>query len=181
MAAFLLPSAEAASRLKDITDVEGVRENQLIGYGLVVGLNGTGDSLRNSPFTRQSLEAMLERLGVNTRDQNLNTRNVAAVMVTANLPPFATNGSRMDVSVSSLGDASSLSGGILLVTPLLGADGQVYAVGQGPVAAGGFAAPAGPPPGFGAEVVENMAMAAARRAASCSGVSCLPPFFLGAI
>ncbi|MDF1681935.1 MAG: flagellar basal body P-ring protein FlgI [Ponticaulis sp.] len=140
MAAFFLPSAEAASRLKDITDVEGVRENQLIGYGLVVGLNGTGDSLRNSPFTRQSLEAMLERLGVNTRDQNLNTRNVAAVMVTANLPPFATNGSRMDVSVSSLGDASSLSGGILLVTPLLGADGQVYAVGQGPVAAGGFAA-----------------------------------------
>lgn len=136
----LTPMAVASSRLKDIVDIEGVRENQLVGYGLVVGLNGTGDSLRNSPFTKQSLEAMLERLGVNTRDQNLNTKNVAAVMVTANLPPFATNGSRIDVSVSSLGDASSLSGGMLLVTPLLGADGQVYAVGQGSVAAGGFAA-----------------------------------------
>lgn len=136
----LTPMADASSRLKDIVDIEGVRENQLVGYGLVVGLNGTGDSLRNSPFTKQSLEAMLERLGVNTRDQNLNTKNVAAVMVTANLPPFATNGSRIDVSVSSLGDASSLSGGMLLVTPLLGADGQVYAVGQGSVAAGGFAA-----------------------------------------
>ena len=133
-------TAFASSRLKDIVDIEGVRENQLIGYGLVVGLNGTGDSLRNSPFTKQSLEAMLERLGVNTREQNLNTKNVAAVMVTANLPAFATSGSRIDVSTSSLGDASSLSGGILLVTPLLGADGQVYAVAQGPVAAGGFAA-----------------------------------------
>ncbi|MAP96539.1 MAG: flagellar biosynthesis protein FlgA [Ponticaulis sp.] len=130
----------AASRLKDIVDIEGVRENQLIGYGLVVGLNGSGDSLRNSPFTRQSLEAMLERLGVNTRDQNLNTKNVAAVMVTAYLPPFATNGSRIDVSVASLGDAKSLSGGTLLVTELIGADGQVYAVGQGQVSIGGFAA-----------------------------------------
>ena len=88
-AVFTAGGADAASRLKDIVDIEGVRENQLVGYGLVVGLNGTGDSLRNSPFTRQSLEAMLERLGVNTRDQNLNTKNVAAVMVTANLPPFA--------------------------------------------------------------------------------------------
>lgn len=130
----------ASSRLKDIVDVEGVRDNQLIGYGLVVGLNGTGDSLRNSPFTKQSLEAMLERLGVNTREQNLNTKNVAAVMVTANLPPFSTSGSRIDVTTSSMGDASSLSGGMLLVTPLMGADGQVYAVAQGPVAAGGFAA-----------------------------------------
>ena len=134
------PLAQAGSRLKDIVDVEGIRDNQLVGYGLVVGLNGTGDSLRNSPFTRQSLEAMLERLGVNTREQNLNTKNVAAVMVTANLPPFSTAGSRIDITVSSLGDSSSLSGGILLVTPLLGADGQVYAVGQGPVAAGGFSA-----------------------------------------
>lgn len=134
------PGAMASSRLKDIVDIEGVRDNQLIGYGLVVGLNGSGDSLRNSPFTRQSLEAMLERLGVNTRDQNVNTKNVAAVMVTANLPPFATAGSRIDVSTSSLGDAKSLSGGILLVTPLMGADGQVYAVAQGPVAAGGFVA-----------------------------------------
>ena len=140
LAAFVAPMADAASRLKDIVDIEGVRENQLIGYGLVVGLNGTGDSLRNSPFTKQSLEAMLERLGVNTREQNLNTKNVAAVMVTAYLPPFATNGSRIDVSVSSLGDAKSLQGGTLLVTPLLGADGSVYAVGQGPVTAGGFAA-----------------------------------------
>ena len=140
VATLCAPAASAGSRLKDIVDIEGVRDNQLVGYGLVVGLNGTGDSLRNSPFTKQSLESMLERLGVNTRDQNLNTKNVAAVMVTGNLPPFATNGSRVDVSTSSLGDASSLSGGILLVTPLLGADGKIYAVAQGPVAAGGFAA-----------------------------------------
>lgn len=140
LTASFLPAADAASRLKDIVDIEGVRENQLIGYGLVVGLNGTGDSLRNSPFTKQSLESMLERLGVNTRDQNLNTKNVAAVTVTAYLPPFATNGSRIDVNVQSLGDAKSLQGGTLLVTPLMGADGQVYAVGQGPVTAGGFAA-----------------------------------------
>lgn len=106
--------ADAASRLKDIVDIEGVRDNQLVGYGLVVGLNGSGDTLRNSPFTRQSLEAMLERLGVNTRDQNLKTKNVAAVMVTANLPPFSTNGSRIDISVSSLGDAKSLSGASFL-------------------------------------------------------------------
>lgn len=132
--------AAATSRIKDLVDVEGVRENMLVGYGLVVGLEGTGDSLRNAPFTRQSLEAMLERLGVNTREANLNTRNVAAVMVTANLPPFATQGSRMDVSVSALGDARSLSGGTLLVTPLIGADGQAYAVAQGSLTVGGFAA-----------------------------------------
>lgn len=134
------PLAEAGSRLKDIVDVEGVRENQLLGYGLVVGLNGTGDSLRNSPFTRQSLESMLERLGVNSRDQAINTKNVAAVMVTADLPPFATSGSRIDVTISAMGDAKSLEGGTLLATPLLGADGEVYAVGQGSVAIGGFAA-----------------------------------------
>ena len=134
------PIAEAGARIKDIVDVEGVRENQLIGYGLVVGLNGTGDSLRNSPFTRQSLESMLERLGVNSRDQTINTKNVAAVMVTTDLPPFATNGSRIDVTISALGDAKSLEGGTLLVTPLLGADGDVYAVAQGSVAIGGFAA-----------------------------------------
>ncbi len=130
----------AASRIKDLVDVEGVRENQLIGYGLVVGLNGTGDSLNNAPFTKQSLQAMLERLGVNTRDTNMRTANVAAVMVTANLPPFATHGTRMDVNVSALGDATSLQGGTLLVTPLLGADGEVYSVAQGPVAIGGFEA-----------------------------------------
>jgi flagellar P-ring protein FlgI len=133
-------TADAASRIKDIADFEGVRENQLIGYGLVVGLQGTGDSLRNAPFTKQSLTAMLERLGVTTRDLNLNTRNVAAVMVTANLPPFANQGARMDVTVSALGDSKSLAGGQLLVTPLIGADQQVYAVAQGAIAIGGFSA-----------------------------------------
>lgn len=133
-------TANAGSRLKDILDIEGVRENQLIGYGIVVGLNGSGDSLRNSPMTRQSLEAMLERLGVNTRDETLNTKNVAAVMVTASLPAFSTAGSRIDVTVSAMGDAKSLEGGTLLVTPLMGANGEVYAVGQGSVAVGGFAA-----------------------------------------
>jgi flagellar P-ring protein FlgI len=134
------PAAWAGPRIKDVADFEGVRENQLVGYGLVVGLAGTGDSLRNSPFTRQSLAAMLERLGVNASDGNLNTRNVAAVMVTANLPPFASQGSRIDVTVSALGDSRSLAGGQLLVTPLMGADQQVYAVAQGPLAIGGFAA-----------------------------------------
>jgi flagellar P-ring protein precursor FlgI len=132
--------AQAGSRIKDIVEVEGVRENQLVGYGLVVGLNGTGDSLRNAPFTRQSLESMLERLGVNVRDARLDTKNVAAVMVTAQLPAFAASGSRTDVSVSALGDAKSLLGGTLLVTPLLGADGEAYAVAQGTVATGSFSA-----------------------------------------
>jgi len=133
-------AAGASSRIKDLVNVEGVRENQLIGYGLVVGLNGTGDTLNNIPFTKQSLTAMLERLGVNVRGQTLRTGNVAAVMVTANLPPFATQGTRIDITVSALGDSKSLSGGTLLVTPLLGADGNVYAVGQGAVAVGGFSA-----------------------------------------
>lgn len=136
----LAAPASSASRIKDIADFEGIRDNQLIGYGLVVGLQGTGDSLRNAPFTRQSLQAMLERLGVNTRGFDLNTENVAAVMVTANLPAFSTHGTRIDVSVSALGDAESLQGGTLLVTPLLGADGEVYAIAQGPVAIGGFSA-----------------------------------------
>ena len=108
-----------------------MRQNQLVGYGLVVGLNGTGDTLNNAPFTKQSLQAMLERLGVNTRGANLRTANVAAVMVTANLPAFSTQGTRLDVTVSALGDAKSLQGGTLLVTPLLGADGEVYAVAPG--------------------------------------------------
>lgn len=137
-----LTSAQAASRIKDIADFEGIRENQLIGYGLVVGLNGTGDSLNNTPFTQQSLQAMLERLGVNTRNISLNTNTVAAVMVTANLPPFATQGTRIDVNVSALGDADSLQGGTLLVTPLVGADGEVYSIAQGSVAIGGFSAQA---------------------------------------
>jgi flagellar P-ring protein FlgI len=137
----LTPSpADATSRIKDIADVEGIRENQLIGYGLVVGLDGTGDTLNNAPFTLQSLTSMLERLGVNTRDTDLNTDNVAAVMVTANLPAFAPQGTRIDVTVSALGDSESLQGGTLLVTPLMGADGEVYSVAQGPVAVGGFTA-----------------------------------------
>ena len=141
MAAMPALQAQAAyARIKDIVDFEGVRENQLVGYGLVVGLNGTGDSLNNSPFTKQSLQSMLERLGVNTAGENVRTANVAAVMVTANLPPFATQGSRMDVSVAALGDADSLQGGTLLVTPLLGADGEVYAIAQGPVSINGFKA-----------------------------------------
>ncbi|WP_422020709.1 flagellar basal body P-ring protein FlgI [Pyruvatibacter mobilis] len=140
-AVFLLAGpAQASSRIKDLASVEGIRENHLVGYGLVVGLDGTGDSLRNAPFTRQSLQAMLERLGVNTRDANLNTDNVAAVMVTGNLPAFGAQGSRMDISVATLGDATSLLGGTLLVTPLMGADGEVYAVAQGPVAVAGFSA-----------------------------------------
>jgi flagellar P-ring protein precursor FlgI len=139
-AAASAPPTAAASRIKDITDFEGVRDNPLVGYGLVVGLNGTGDSLRNSAFTAESLQAMLERLGVSTRGQDLKTKNVAAVMVTATLPPFARQGSRLDVSVSALGDAKSLAGGTLLVTPLYGADGEIYAVSQGQLAVGGFVA-----------------------------------------
>ncbi|MBI3440757.1 MAG: flagellar basal body P-ring protein FlgI [Proteobacteria bacterium] len=132
--------ADTMTRIKDIVDVEGVRNNMLVGYGLVVGLNGTGDSLDNIPFTQQSIIGMLERLGVNVRDATMKTKNIAAVMVTANLPPFTNQGSHIDVTVASLGDAKSLSGGTLLVTPLLGADGQVYAVSQGPVAVPGFSA-----------------------------------------
>jgi flagellar P-ring protein precursor FlgI len=127
-----------SSRIKDVADFEGVRDNMLVGYGLVVGLNSTGDSLRNSAFTQESLTAMLDRLGVATRGGKLNTKNVAAVMVTATLPPFARQGSRVDVGVSALGDAKSLNGGTLLVTPLMGADGEVYAVAQGALTTGGF-------------------------------------------
>jgi len=130
--------AFAASRIKDIVDFEGVRDNLLVGYGLVVGLNGTGDSLEDGHFTKQSLQAMLNRLGVRPTDAGLDSDNVAAVMVTASLPPFARQGSRVDVTVSSMGDSDSLLGGTLLVTPLLGADGEVYAVAQGNLAVGGF-------------------------------------------
>jgi flagellar P-ring protein precursor FlgI len=140
--ALLCPIAASATtaRIKDIVDIDGVRDNMLVGYGLVVGLNGTGDSLSNSPFTAKSLVGMLERLGINTRGDSLKTKNVAAVMVTATLPPFTAQGSRIDVTVSTLGDAKSLSGGTLLVTPLMGADGEVYAVGQGSLVIGGFVA-----------------------------------------
>ena len=131
-------NAYAFSRIKDLADIEGVRENMLIGYGLVAGLNGTGDTLQNSPFTRQALQTILERLGVQTRGANVNTKDIAAVMVTANLPPFGTQGSKVDVTVSAMGDAKSLQGGTLLATPLLAADGEVYALAQGPLAVGGF-------------------------------------------
>ena len=130
----------AFSRVKDLVDVQGIRDNMLVGYGLVVGLNGTGDSLKNAPFTQQSIQAMLERLGVNTRGEVMQTKNVAAVMVTASLPAFAAPGTRIDVSVSAMGDAKNLQGGTLLVTPLFGADGAIYALSQGPVAIGGFSA-----------------------------------------
>src|SRR5207342_634437 len=139
LATSVLP-ASATSRIKDLANIEGVRQNQLIGYGLVVGLNGTGDTLNNIPFTKQSLQAMLERMGVNIRGATIRTGNVAAVMVTGNLPAFGTQGTRMDVTVSALGDAKNLQGGTLLVTPLLGADGNVYAVAQGSLAIAGFAA-----------------------------------------
>jgi flagellar P-ring protein FlgI len=135
----ILP-ANATSRIKDLANIEGVRQNQLVGYGLVVGLNGTGDTLNNIPFTKQSLQAMLERMGVNIRGATIRTGNVAAVMVTGNLPAFGTQGTRIDVTVSALGDAKNLQGGTLLVTPLLGADGNVYAVAQGSLAIGGFQA-----------------------------------------
>ncbi len=134
--------AWASSRIKDIADFEGVRDNMLVGYGLVVGLNGTGDTLDNAEFTRQSLIGMLERLGVNSRPStpngtfNLKPKDVAAVMVTAKLPAFARQGTKIDVTVSALGDATSLQGGTLLVTPLVGADGEVYAVGQGQISSG---------------------------------------------
>ncbi|MFD1342032.1 flagellar basal body P-ring protein FlgI [Litorisediminicola beolgyonensis] len=145
-------TAPADVRIKDIASFEGVRENQLVGYGLVVGLNGTGDSLRNSPFTEKSIEGMLERLGVgNLSNDNIRTENTAAVMVTAMLPPFARRGATIDVVVSSLGDASSLRGGTLIVTPLSGADGEVYAVAQGPIAVAGYAAQ-----GANASIVEGV-------------------------
>jgi flagellar P-ring protein precursor FlgI len=143
--ALLLPAvavhpAAASSRLKDVVDVQGVRDNLLVGYGLVVGLNKTGDKLKDGHFTKQSLSAMLDRLGVKPTQSGLSSENTAAVMVTATLPPFSRQGARIDITVSALGDASSLQGGTLLVTPLLGADGEVYAVAQGNVSVAGFKA-----------------------------------------
>ncbi len=129
--------AAAAVRIKDITQLEGLRDNQLVGYGLVIGLNGTGDTLRNAPFTEQAIQSMLDRLGVNVRNVSLRTRNVAAVLVTADLPPFMNRGARIDVNVSSMGDAASLLGGQLIMTPLSGADGRVHAVAQGAIAVSG--------------------------------------------
>ncbi len=134
----VITNANASSRIKDIVFFEGVRKNMLVGYGLVVGLSGTGDTLQTGHFTKQSLRAMLNRLGVKPTEGGLDSKNVAAVMVTASLPPFARQGARIDVTVSALGDSKSLLGGTLLVTPLLGADGEVYAVSQGQLAVGGF-------------------------------------------
>lgn len=132
--------ASAGQRIKDIVDVENVRPNQLVGYGLVVGLPGTGDRIRNAPFTEESMQAMLERMGVNVRGTQMRTQNVAAVSVTATMPPFARAGSKIDVQVAALGDATSLQGGMLLVSSLRALDGEIYAVAQGPVAVSGFKA-----------------------------------------
>ncbi|MCI4643373.1 MAG: flagellar basal body P-ring protein FlgI [Hyphomonadaceae bacterium] len=132
------PAAEAQVRIRDVVDVEGVRQNDLVGYGIVVGLNGTGDSVRNAPFTEDSLTYMLERLGINVQGEDIKPRNVAAVLVTSTLPSFARNGSTIDVTVSSIGDAQSLEGGTLILTPLKGADNQVYAVAQGAVVVSGI-------------------------------------------
>jgi len=132
--------ARPGPRIKDIVDVQNVRPNQLVGYGLVVGLQGTGDRIRNIPFTEETLQAMLERMGVNVRGAQMLTQNVAAVSVTATMPPFARAGSTIDVQVSALGDATSLQGGTLLVSSLRALDGEIYAVAQGPVAVSGFKA-----------------------------------------
>jgi flagellar P-ring protein precursor FlgI len=138
----LVPAPASASRVKELTDVVGIRENALFGYGLVVGLAGSGDSAQIA-FTSQSMSGLLGRLGIRVDPKQVQSKNVAAVMVTARLPPFARPGTHIDVSVSSLGNAKSLSGGMLLVTPLTGGDGRVYAVAQGPVQIAGFEAGAG--------------------------------------
>ena len=133
-----------AERLKDLASVQGVRSNQLVGYGLVVGLDGTGDQTTQAPFTGQTIINMLRQLGVQLPNGlSLQLKNVAAVMVTANLPPFAKTGQQIDITVSALANAKSLRGGTLLMTPLKGADGQVYAIGQGNVLVGGVGAGAG--------------------------------------
>jgi flagellar P-ring protein precursor FlgI len=132
------PHGGAISRIKDIAQLQSARDNQLVGYGLVIGLQGSGDSLRNSPFTEQSIRAMLENLGIASEGGRARAKNVAAVIVTANLPPFVQSGARIDVSVSSLGDAASLAGGTLIMTPMKAADGEIYAVAQGPVIISGF-------------------------------------------
>lgn len=137
---FAAPLAAEEIRLKDLVDFDGVRGNDLVGYGLVVGLNGTGDGLRNAPFTEEIMSAILERLGVNVTGEDFRPKNVAAVLVTATLPPFARAGSQIDVTVSAIGDASSLLGGTLIMTPLNAADGEIYAVAQGTIVAGGVTA-----------------------------------------
>ncbi len=149
LAAFLIGTGAEAARVKDIAEIGGVRDNQLIGYGLVVGLAGTGDDVKNG-FTKETLANLLSRQGLSTKDKILKADNVAAAMVTASLPPFSRIGTRIDVSVSSIGDAKSLQGGTLLMTPLRGADGEIYAVAQGPLTLGGFSAG-----GAGGSVTKN--------------------------
>jgi flagellar P-ring protein precursor FlgI len=155
IAAVLVLVAPAAQsnpiRIKDLVEFDGVRANDLVGYGLVVGLNGTGDGLRNSPFTEDILSNVLERLGVNVTGEQFRPKNVAAVLVTASLPPFARAGSPIDVTVSAIGDANSLLGGTLIMTPLNAADGDIYAVAQGTIIAGGAAAT-----GDGAAVIQGV-------------------------
>lgn len=146
-----LPAAAAPIRIKDLVEFDGVRGNDLVGYGLVVGLNGTGDGLRNAPFTEEIMSNLLERLGVNVAGEDFRPRNVAAVLVTATLPAFARAGGQVDVTVSAIGDAKSLLGGTLVMTPLNGADGQIYAVAQGTIIAGGLQAE-----GDGARVVQGV-------------------------
>ena len=140
--ALWLPMVAAAQsvRIKDLAEFDGVRGNDLVGYGLVVGLNGTGDGLRNAPYTEEIMQNILERLGVNVTGEQFRPRNVASVIVTAALPPFARSGGRIDVTVSAIGDADSLLGGTLVMTPLTAADGEVYAVAQGTVISGGVSA-----------------------------------------
>jgi flagellar P-ring protein precursor FlgI len=141
--AFFIAAASAAAapvRIKDLVEFDGVRGNDLVGYGLVVGLNGTGDGVRNAPYTEEIMANLLERLGVNVTGEAIRPKNVAAVFVTATLPPFARAGSQIDVTVSAIGDAKSLLGGTLIMTPLNAADGQIYAVAQGAIIAGGAAA-----------------------------------------
>jgi len=140
LALLVATQATAAPRIKDLVEIQGVRGNDLVGYGLVVGLKGTGDGIRNAPFTEEALANLLERLGINVSGEAFRPQNVAAVIVTATLPPFARAGGRIDVTVSAIGDADSLLGGTLVMTPLSAADGEIYAVAQGPVLAGGVEA-----------------------------------------
>jgi len=146
-----VPGTARADKVRDLVDVVGARENQLVGYGVVTGLNGTGDDI-SSPFAMQSLRALLRRLGVQVDARQIRLKNVAAVIVTANIPPFARNGSKLDIIVSSMGNAKSLRGGVLIQTPMRGADRKTYAVGQGPLVLGGFSASGG----SGSSVQENV-------------------------
>lgn len=130
----------AAVRIKDVADIEGVRGNQLLGYGIVIGLNRTGDRVQQNLYARQTLQNLLARMGINTSIDSLKPENMATVLVTANLPPFARQGSKIDVTVSSIGDARSLQGGTLVLTQLKGVDGQIYAMAQGPLSIGGLVA-----------------------------------------